>query len=285
VIIFGSKKEFTMIVIPRGLARSFRAAARKCQNARNRSPAPAALVKVGDGRLHLSCRLDGVAIRFSVPQESQEPERVLVPMAILDGVEGAPVEISVSGRMGTARWESRGGPQSSTFEAEEGDDQWPSLPEEMHPAAPAFLAALHECGRTAAREASRYALHRIQVNGKACSIAATDGKNALICRGFSLPFRETVLVPAVPLFGVKEIARETDVHVGYVLDRLFVRAGPWTICLSIDTDGRFPDVTGVVPKSPSSTVVGVDDRDAVDWLAAGLEWRIPVTAHHPSLLM
>jgi hypothetical protein len=263
-----------MVVIPRGLARSFRAAARKCQTARNRTPAPAVLVHAREKELHQSCFSDGVAIRLSVPQQSPETERFLVPMAVLDAVEGAAVEITISKRTGTARWEGRDGPQSSTFEIGNDDvePEWPIPPEEMHTVAPAFLGALHECSRTAAREPSRYALNRVQVNGKAGSVAATNGKNAFICRGFTLPFREAVLVPAVPAFGAKEIARETEVQVGHTLTHLFVRAGPWTVCLTIDAEGRFPDVAGVIPKSSSSTVVGVDDRDAEEWLAVAPEW-------------
>lgn len=203
-----------MMTIPRGLARSFRAVIRKCQTARPRPPAPPVLVEVRDGHLHLACVLDGVGVVLSVPAAECEIERVLVPMDILDAVEGALVEIAVSSRMGTARWESRDGPKTQSFNLNETAEQavGPVVPAEMHSVAPTFLTALHECGRTAAREPARYALHRVQVNGKTGTVAASDGKLALVQRGFKLPFRDAVLVPALPLFGVKELASETDVR-------------------------------------------------------------------------
>ena len=77
-----------------------------------------------------------------------------------------------------------------------------------------------------------------------------------------------MLVPAVPVFGAKELAAGGDVRVGRAAGHLVVRAGPWTVWLMADAGGRFPDVGGVVPKSADATVAGIDDRDAAALLDA-----------------
>lgn len=263
-----------MMTIPRGLARSFRAVVRKAQVVRPRPPAPPVLVETRDGGLHLSCALDGVTVRLNVPCPESVPERILVPMEVFDAVEGAAVMIEVTDRKGMARWEGRDGPKSLAFKLEEAEAGLAAdeTETELQPVAAPFLAALHECGRTAAREPERYALHRVQVNGKTGTVSATDGKIALVQRGFTLPFREAILVPALPVFGTKELAGEKEVSIGRSAQHLLVRAGTWMVALLIDEDGRFPDVAGVIPKSATATVVGVDDRDARELLARLIEW-------------
>lgn len=262
-----------MIVIPRGLARSFRAVVRKCQTARPRPPAPPVFVIASGERLQLSCTLDGVALSVAVPHAASDGEKFLMPLSILEDVEGAAVEITVVGKNGTARWEGRDKPRTLAFETldPEGGER-PTLPKVLHPISPTIISALHECGKAAAREASRYALQRIQVNGKAGCVVATDGKLALIVRGFTLPFRESIVVPAIPVFGVKELTGESEVRIGRTKEHLAILAGSWTILLTIDAEGRFPDVAGVIPKSPDSSVVGIDERDAAELLAALPEW-------------
>ncbi|MFO0825301.1 MAG: hypothetical protein U0792_19630 [Gemmataceae bacterium] len=71
-----------------------------------------------------------------------------------------------------------------------------------------LLSALHECGRSAARINGRYALSRIQVQGKAGRVTGTDGKAALLWRGFPFPFADDLLVPALPVFGSKPLTPE-----------------------------------------------------------------------------
>jgi len=232
------------------------------------------LVSASGERLQLSCILDGVALSVDVPHAASEGEHFLLPLSILEEVEGAAVEITVAEKNGTACWEGRDGPKTLAFEVLESDahGEMPALPEQLSPISPAILSALHECGKAAAREPSRYALQRVQVNGKASCVTATDDKLALIVRGFTLPFRESILVPALPVFGIKELTGESEVRIGRTKEHLAIVAGSWTILLTIDAAGRFPDVAGVIPKSPDSSVIGIDERDAAELLAALPEW-------------
>src|SRR5688572_19465265 len=97
---------------------------------------------------------------------------------------------------------------------------------DLPPVPASFLAALHACGRSAARDPARFALNRIQVRGTAGQVVGTDGRAALLWGGFRFPFRDDVLVPAIPAFGSKELAGEGDVRVGLADGHLVVAVGP-----------------------------------------------------------
>ena len=82
----------------------------------------------------------------------------------------------------------------------------PAPPGELARVAPEFLAALHECGRSAARQATRFALDRVQVRGRAGQVVGTDGRQALVWAGLRLAVADDVLVPAVSVFGAPDLA-------------------------------------------------------------------------------
>lgn len=263
-----------MIVLTRGLARRFRAVARKCQPGRPRGPAPPVVGRSAGGTLTLTARLGGVAVAVAAPAPPGGNEVLVVPKAVLEAVDGAgadSVELRLSaGLRGEARWADRGVPRSLAFDAVEAGPRHdpPPQPAEWIPVPPRFLTALDECGRTAARDPARFAFDRVQVRGKTGQVIGTDGKVALIAGGFALPFADDLLVPAVPVFGCREVVVERDIRVGRAGDDLVVRAGPWTVWLGTDPAGRFPDVAAVVPRSHDPAVVVVDGADARTLLAA-----------------
>lgn len=259
-----------MIVIPRGLARTFRVVARKCNIGRSRRSAPPITVRTDGKRLLLVTHLNQVSLAVEVPQTDAAERTMVVPTAVFDAVDGAEVTLTATGLKGTARWEENSGPRTIPFEAFKFDKHHEprAIPEEVMSLPPAFLSALHECGRTASREVGRYAMERVQVNGAAGTVTATDSKQALVWDGFRFPFTEIVLVPAIPLFGIKDLAAAIDIRVGCTKDHLVIRAGAWTVWLAIDAIGRFPDVGSVIPKSPNPTLAGIDEQDAADLLAA-----------------
>jgi hypothetical protein len=255
-----------VIVISRGLARSFRALARKCVNGRPRGPAPAVVFEVKAGTLTAWTRTDHAALVYAAPSRCDD-EVVVVPMAVLEAVEGGggdPVELAVGPKLtGEARWSDRGVPRTHPFDAILPGKQHrpPDPPDDWHQAPPDLLCALHECGRTAAKESGRFALSRVQVRGKAGQVIGTDGKTALVWSRLDLPFTDDLLVPAVPVFGSRELAGDREVRVGRTSTHLVVAAGPWRVYLPVDKAGRYPDVAGVIPKD-AQTVAGIDDTDA-----------------------
>lgn len=259
-----------MIVIPRGLAREFRAATRKCVVGRMRGPAPPMIVRSDGRRVILLVNLHEVSLAVEVTQSVIVTETIVVPPDVFEPIDGAEITLTADGFKGTARWEGRDGVRELPFEAIKPgrSHEMPTMPDVLLPVSATFLSALHECGRTTSREPSRFAMDRVRVDGTAGTVTATDAKQALICDRFQLPFDEAVLVPAVPVFGVKDFSAAGEVQVGRTKDHLVIRSGAWTVWLAIDTQGRFPDVASVIPKSREATVAGVDEKDAVDLLDA-----------------
>src|SRR5205823_12227512 len=164
---------------------------------------------------------------------------------------------------GEARWADRGVPKTHPFDALLPGRQHrpPDPPDEWRAAPPDLLAALHECGRTAAKDAGRFALTRVQLKGRAGHVIGTDGKTALVWSRLDLPFADDLLVPALPVFGSRELAGERELRLGRTTTHLVVAAGPWRVDLPVDTAGRYPDVAGVIPRD-APTVAGIDDGDA-----------------------
>lgn len=261
-----------MIVIPRRLARGFRAVARRCVSGRPRGPAPPVALDVRAGVLTVCTTTGDTALVYGTPAAGAD-ETAVVPMAVLDAVAGVgddAAELTVGPDLrGVARWADRGGPRTHRFDAIRPGDRHrpPDPPAAWHPAPADFPAALHACGRAAAADAARFALHRVQVQGAAGRVVGTDGATALLWGGFDLPFAADLLVPAVPAFGTPELAGEPGVRVGRTATHLAVEAGPWRVFLPVDPAGKYPDVAGVVPKT-APTAAGLDGRDAADLLAA-----------------
>jgi hypothetical protein len=265
-------EETDVIVITRDLARRFRAVARRCVSGRPRGPAPPVVAQARSGTLTLWARAGDADLTYSGPTDG-EADTLVVPMAVLEGIEGStpdPVELSVGPKLrGTARWTHHGIPQTLPFEAILPGKQHhvPESPDDWHPLPTGFLVALHECGRTAARDSARFALNRVQVKGASGQLVGTDGRQALIWAGFQFPFAEGLLVLAVPAFGSRELAGD-EVRIGRTSAHLVVAIGPWRVWLPEDRSGRYPDVAAVLPRSVGGTVAGIDGRDAAALLDA-----------------
>jgi hypothetical protein len=277
-----------MITIPRRAARRFRAACSKCVSGRPRGPAPPVVLRKDGGRVTLTAAFPEVTLELAVTTSGTTADEVLVvPMAALEAVEGStddPAEFALAEKLaGTIRWVesgvSRSAPVSFVLPGKQ-HDPLPRPPAKPVPAR--LLAALHEAARAASRENGRYALSRVQVRGTAGQVVATDGKVAVLFSGFNFPFPGDVLVPAIPLFGSPELRDEPEVRVGRTPQHLVVEAGSWTAWLAVAAGGKYPDVAGVVPRRPP-TSVGLDPADAAQLLGrlpglpgAELEHR-PVT--------
>jgi hypothetical protein len=261
------------VVFTRALARDFRALFARCSAGRPRGPAPPVVVRVTGGvRTLAATTADGVVLTHATAAQG-EPDGVLVlPGQVLAEVEGGacdPVRLTPQSRLrATLSWAADGKPRALPVELIlPGKQHELPHPPPLAPVPPIFLAALHECGRTAARDSGRFALSKVQVQGRAGRVVGTDGKTALLWGGFKLPFADDLLVPVVEVFGSKELARGVGVRVGRSPTHLVVAAGPWAVWLPADTKSRFPDVAGVVPRH-APTTAGIDERDAAELLGA-----------------
>src|SRR5438477_9186334 len=145
-----------VVVFTRALARDFRALLARCSPGRPRGPAPPVVVRVRGGvRTLAAATAEGVTLTYATAAAG-EPDGVLVlPGHTLAGVEGGacdPVRLARDSKLrATLTWADRGNPRALAAEL--------VLPGRQHelPDPPpltgvpaTFLAALHECGQTAA---------------------------------------------------------------------------------------------------------------------------------------
>jgi hypothetical protein len=262
-----------MFTLTRRRARLLRAAVRRCEP-KGRPRGPDAALRVISGRqgTFVYAPLEEVTIGFRLPTPQSNERSLSVPMELLarvEGTEDSPATVeATSATEGRAAWTDRGIPKSTTFGITAKDcTDMPVMPAKFTVVDSSLLDALHEAGRCTAKEATRYDLIRLQVRGSAGQVIGTDGKQALVRGGFTFPFNDDLLVPAVPLFGMREWAGESPVRVGRTPTGLCVGIGDWLAWLTADKEGRFPDVGSVIRRNSGGVKLQIGDDDAASLLA------------------
>ena len=256
-----------MILFTRAVAQNFRLLFVRCVAGRPRGPAPPVVVRFrGDVRTLAATTPEGVILTHAAPAVNENEDVLVLPASVLAEVEGGTDEAVTLDRAsklrGVVRWHGGGKPRTLPVEL--------ILPGKQHElpitpvwsvVAPKVLTALHECGRTAAKESGRYALSQVQLQGTNGRVVGTDGKVALVWNGFTFPFGDDVLIPALPVFGSKPLVRITEVKLGRTVTHLVVGVGPWAVWLPTGAKAKFPDVAGVIPRYSPTRVV-IDEADA-----------------------
>lgn len=264
-----------MIAFPRREGTRFRVALRRSVVGRPRGLAPLIGCQQSKETLTLSAILGETAISLSVPAIERSPARVAIPFSLLETIENADADVvmveELAGGGVRCRWQE-GNERKEVDTASSADSASPfpklPVPNSWQTESSSLLTALHACGKTAAREpGTRYAMNRLQLRGKEGQLAATDGHELLLWGGFRFPFPDCVLVPAIPVFGARELADASEVRIGRTAKHLVVATGPWTLWLTID-QGRFPDILSVFPKSSRLSKILIDDNDAAEILRA-----------------
>jgi hypothetical protein len=254
-----------MLTIPRAAVRAFRSVLRKCSGGRTRPFAPPVLLHGENNKIALLASTVEVTVRLIVANAQGQGSFVL-PMRSLETIEGSSENVEFvakNKRTAIARWSNRGLPQELAIDLLP-PKQAPvalAFPDEWSEASEGLLSAFHDAGKTTAHESVRYALQKIQVNGAKGQILATDGNQALIQSNWTFPFGDTLLVPAVPVFGAKEFLG-LSVRIGRTDKHLVIEVGPWTVWLLIDPTARFPDIEAAVPQKKNATTITVSETDA-----------------------
>src|SRR5947209_4729945 len=180
-----------MIALARADARRFRAVARRGVAAgRPKGPSPPVRLTAAGERLTLACHLGQVvvALRTTTPQQCKGT--VTISLSDLDAFEGpagvVTLDATETGPV-TVRWDAGPAPRTARLSAFESHRDWPAESDRLVALAPAFPKALHEAGRSAARDEGKYAVTRVQVRGAAGELCGTDGRHALAWGGFKFP--------------------------------------------------------------------------------------------------
>jgi hypothetical protein len=159
--------------------------------------------------------------------------------------------------------------------------EWPMTPRRWSEPDEAILPALHEASRCSEREPGpRWATQRLQLHGSMGRLVGTDGKQLLIQEGFHWPFSESLLVPALPIYGANEW-RGSSARIGRTANHVVLSVGAWLLALAIDTAGKFPDAMAAIPKAMTATTLTLAERDAVSLLThlkqCSTDKELPIT--------
>jgi hypothetical protein len=277
-----------MIEFSRGLARRFRAVLRKCAalHGRREVPEPVIFSAERDG-LRIQSRTSQAVLEFFQPG-TFEPGMIAVPGEILADVEGkqdAPVRLVENESGGLALWQDQVVPRSRQYDAVKAErlPKIPALPGRLEHQPANFLRALEDAAKTTAAESVRFATSSIQLRGRAGEIVATDGRQLLLQSGFTFPWKDDVLIPALAVFGCRDF-EDPVVEVGRIDKIVSFKVGPWTLHLAINDVGRFPNCERIVPNATeTASVVRLEADDsrfllqALPSLPGGDEQDAPVT--------
>jgi hypothetical protein len=242
-----------MIQIPRSLARQLRVVLRKSVfHKASRAVPPPVIFRAGSTGLQIQAICPEVAVQYHQPGHLPEGTLV-VPAEALAACEGrsqdlVTLELDVANGKVQVSWSDDVVPQTRSYDAVTPEDV-PAFPGEtvdLLPQPVELLQALAQAAATASQERIRYALDAIQLHGRLGQVIATDGRQLLIRSGFSLGWEDDVLIPALPVFGWRDLEEEGDIKLGRTKDWVFVHVGPWTLALSIQKDVRFPAVHDLV---------------------------------------
>ena len=259
-----------MMTIPRSVIRAVRTVVRRAAVGRSRHVSPsiwfvpeprAVLVRAGIG--------EGV-IQYRVPTDSPGRDVVALTLADLERIEGPRddrVTLELAGpQSARATWTDRGVPRALTLASVPNPPPTVAEPANWVAQPLAFLSALHEATRSTSREPARYALHRLQFQGRYGTVVGTDGRHATLYGGFAFPFAEDLLIPASPVFGTRDWHDAESVALGRTDTQIVLRAGLWTLALDIDRESRFPDVRGIIPRTATPTTLTISEADAQELL-------------------
>jgi len=236
----------------------------------------------------MQCVAPNVAVDYHQPGTLAE-DRLVVSARLLADCEGRREEPVVLERgpddSVRARWYDAGVPQQReyTLASSETTVEFPKLPQRWLPQGPELLPALLAAAQTAARDSVRYALNQMQLQGKTGQLVATDGRQLLIHSGFRFGWHDSVLVPALPVWGCKELRAAEAVSLGRTESHVFVRVGSWTFALAIDREGRFPNVADIVPAQTARRTTWTLTAPAAALLARSLP-RLPGGNDHEQLV-
>lgn len=246
-----------MIEITRSLARQLRAVLKKATPRHApRNSHPDLLIEAGSDGLRVRSIHGDIAVEYRQPGSYEADKLMLSGEALADfeGRKNELVTLAATDDGMQARWFGAGVPQMKQYPAVDADKlpEFPDAPTAWSDPGAGFLKAVADAHQCVGRDAVRFALTHLQLRGGKGEINATDGRQALIQAGFTFPFKEDVLVPAIPVFGSSDLPLDECVTIGKTDTRFGIRVGAWTFLLCIDRQARYPDVASVIPSACKS---------------------------------
>jgi hypothetical protein len=211
--------------------------------------------------LILESALDEAAVRYQQPGV-MPPARIAFSAEALSAIEGPgndPITVQeVEAGKGVARWSEGGVARTAPLVTNPPETvSFPTLPRKLISPGEGFQTALCEAVQTAARDCAHLALSRLMLRGSTGEIVATDGRQLFVQSGFAFPWKEDLLVPALPAFTGRGFPADASVGLGRTTTHVAVGIERWLFLLTSDTSSRFPDYHRVVPSRSTASALGL----------------------------
>ncbi len=275
-----------MLTLSRAVVRQYCQVLRKAGLTKRGRTEATIRIQADHGGLMFQTANDQLAVAYAIAG-TFAPAQLSVPLSCLmeatRRTEGE-LQLTTQKEHVVASWTDHDVPMEQDYDLIPDKDvlPMPCLPTDWSENASTLVTALREAMRCTDRGSTRYALGCVQLQGESGQLTATDGRQALVQRGFVFPWSEKVLIPASPLLEASPLSGAETVWMGKTDQHVVLRIGPWTIIWTIQTEGRFPEVERILP-SPQSvrSRLRLDPTDAT-FLAQRID-RLPQddTFHHP----
>jgi hypothetical protein len=247
-----------MYVFTRAQLRQFRAVVRRSKIGRSARFNPQLIIAALGDRYALQAVYETVTIQLSVTSTCAR-DRFVLPLEVLQACEGnsddqVTIRQTANDRI-SVEWIDQRIPQVLEYDRLPADDipPFPVLPNELSTNSHTFWSALKDAIGSAEKERTRYALDCLQLRGQAGQIVATDGQQALVQAGFTFPWTEDVLIPAVNVLGCQELTQgQQRISIGRTADWATLVLGAWTIAIKIEKDAHFPKVQSTIPTTAAT---------------------------------
>jgi hypothetical protein len=266
-----------MLSITRSLARELRATFKKAVDVEFRNKPTSLAIRTDGAGMRIQARTDRLGVERFVAGAYPAAE-CLLPFGALADFEGSkptPVEFSVESNGGVrAEWADMKVPQRRTYAAVKDGRPWLETPADMTQAGDSLIAGLNDAMSAGSPGHVKFATNHVQLRSAKSEIVGTDGHQLLIVRGVAFPWTEDLLVPSTRLLDGKVFTDAEVVELGRTDDHVVIRAGAWTVWLTINKVGRFPNVDMVIPRSQGDATRMILSDDDARFLASSLP-RLP----------
>lgn len=278
-----------MLSITRSVARSVRAIFKKAVDGETRIKPTTLVIRADSTGMRIQTRAGRVAIEHVI-DGSFPATTFCLPITALADFEGSmatPVNLTAEPNGGVrAEWIDADVPQRRTYSSKPPEEAWLETPARMVSTSGQVLAGINEAMSAAAESSVKFVLNHIMLRGSKGEAVGSDGRQLLIVRGLSLPWKEDVLVCRTKLLECKTFAETEAIELARTDEQVVVRAGSWTVWLTINANGRFPKFESIIPRDHGDgTHMILSDEDAA-FLATSLprlpgkdDHEAPVTVH------
>lgn len=181
------------------------------------------------------------------------------------GRSGGAVTLNAAGGKFSAEWRETNRTITRTFDQYSKPD-FPAGPIVLYSNRRELASTILEAAKLTDPESTRYALGCIRLRGSDGQVAGTDGRQAFVHSGFSLPPGELlVLANAIKKFDA--LSKANAISVGLRDDWIGLRVGTinarWSLDIKRQTTGCYPDLDRCIPRLVDSrSRLVINDSDA-----------------------